>query len=901
MANNLLDKSSIILTPTAYDNGKALCVKPSDGSGDFDFSRNSAATRVNAQGLVENVQILSSNLVQNGDFSEEGVQEVSNGSFSQEGSEEITNGDFENGSTGWTLNGWTISNGKANCNGITANLIQSNVGTANKNFKVVFTISDYISGVVRPAFVGLNAESTDFSGNGTYTAYISSLTDLRFVFYGNLFNGSIDNVSVREVAQNWNLIGTATITENQANIVTASAVTGISQSNILTIGKSYKLSYNIVSNNNGGLKISGNEIPSVVGNNIYYFEASAASLEILRNSGITDISITNISVKEVGQDWDLTATSPNIVQFQTDQVYLKRTVSAANELFQSVFVIGKTYKLTIQANIISEGIAIEGNGNLSRTNLLSDANVFYLTPTSNLLRIICVNNTTEGYITNISVIEITDDTSLPRINYEGFSYQDALGSELLTDGAIINFGGGSFTFTPNGLIAISDGTSTAVARPILVWNTLTIGKQYRIVGTPTINSGNTNYAFYDGVAYIKNQVAVEAFDITFTCNGASVFFTNDGTQTFDIDWDLSIKEYLGQEVVPDSGCGSWLWEPQSTNLIPYSEDFSQWSTKTNISVTLNSAISPEGVNSAAFINENSSNAQHFIGQSFSFTNGQDVTISVYAKKNQRDVLQISPSGNYLSTSGYANYDLTNGLVTASGGGVTAEIETLTNDWYRCIAKFTANNSATGTTAFFLQNSTTASRGASYQGDGTSGLYLWGAQVEALSYPTSYIPTSGSTVTRNQDLCTNGGSLASINSTEGVFYAEIAALANDGTNRVISISDGTTSQRISIVLGTSSNQIRGQVLSSGTSFDFSTTSYNTLNNNKIAISYKLNDFSMWINGTKVSADTSGNTPIGMNEISFNAGATIIPFFGKTKALAVWKEALSDAELTELTTI
>ena len=86
MANNLLDKASIILTPTAYDNGKALCVKPSDGSGDFDFSRNSAATRVNAQGLVENVQILSSNLVQNGDFSEEGVQEVSNGSFSQEGS-----------------------------------------------------------------------------------------------------------------------------------------------------------------------------------------------------------------------------------------------------------------------------------------------------------------------------------------------------------------------------------------------------------------------------------------------------------------------------------------------------------------------------------------------------------------------------------------------------------------------------------------------------------------------------------------------------------------------------------------------------------------------------------------------------------------------------------------------
>ena len=65
-----------------------------DLSGDFNFERGSAATRVNAQGLVENVQILSSELVQNGNFSEIGSEEVSNGDFSQEGSELVTNGDF---------------------------------------------------------------------------------------------------------------------------------------------------------------------------------------------------------------------------------------------------------------------------------------------------------------------------------------------------------------------------------------------------------------------------------------------------------------------------------------------------------------------------------------------------------------------------------------------------------------------------------------------------------------------------------------------------------------------------------------------------------------------------------------------------------------------------------------
>ena len=111
---NLLQKASIVLTPTAYDNGKVLCAKPSEAPyGDFDFSRNSAATRVNAQGLVENVQILSSNLVQNGDFSEEGVQEVSNGSFSQEGVELVVGGDFSNPSDWTTTTNTTITNNKA--------------------------------------------------------------------------------------------------------------------------------------------------------------------------------------------------------------------------------------------------------------------------------------------------------------------------------------------------------------------------------------------------------------------------------------------------------------------------------------------------------------------------------------------------------------------------------------------------------------------------------------------------------------------------------------------------------------------------------------------------------------------------------------------------------------------
>jgi len=209
--SNLLDRASIVLTPTAYNNGEALCIKPDDGSGDFDFSRNSAATRVNAQGLVENVQILSSNLVQNGDFSELGAEEVSNGSFSQQGSELVTNGSFDTDSD-WTKGtGWSISGGKAVAVLALNTFLQQNQTTvANKIYKIVYTISGYENGKVRFQFSGGggNTFATSQNANGTYTEYITSTSNHTFYkFKGTSseggFTGSIDNVSVVEVGQDW--------------------------------------------------------------------------------------------------------------------------------------------------------------------------------------------------------------------------------------------------------------------------------------------------------------------------------------------------------------------------------------------------------------------------------------------------------------------------------------------------------------------------------------------------------------------------------------------------------------------------------------------------------------------------------------------------------------------------
>ena len=74
--------------------------------------------------------------------------------------------------------------------------------------------------------------------------------------------------------------------------------------------------------------------------------------------------------------------------------------------------------------------------------------------------------------------------------------------------------------------------------------------------------------------------------------------------------------------------------------------------------------------------------------------------------------------------------------------------------------------------------------------------MWGAQLEQLSYPTSYIPTSGSTATRLGETANNAGGAGVFNSEEGVLYAEIAAL-NNSSGRWIALSNGTTNERLSI--------------------------------------------------------------------------------------------------------
>ena len=188
--------------------------------------------------------------------------------------------------------------------------------------------------------------------------------------------------------------------------------------------------------------------------------------------------------------------------------------------------------------------------------------------------------------------------------------------------------------------------------------------------------------------------------------------------------------------------------------------------------------------------------------------------------------------------------------------------------------------------------------------GVSGadISVYGFQIEGLvSYATSYIPTSGSTVTRSADAANNAGNSDLINSTEGVLYAEFKG-QNDNTFNYISVSDGGTTNYAAILCSDVDNEIAYRYYVSNSGVQIVTSVSNLLEFNKIAVKWKVNDFSIYINGVQVGATTSGsvNSAGTFNNVSFARGTSNnTPFYGNFKSVMVFKEALTDLELEKLT--
>ena len=410
-----------------------------------------------------------------------------------------------------------------------------------------------------------------------------------------------------------------------------------------------------------------------------------------------------------------------------------------------------------------------------------------------------------------------------------------------------------------------------------------------ILLTPTANNNGSILAM---------QPSDGSGDMTFS-RGSSATRVNAQGLIEDIASNLPRIDYT-------DGCGSLLLEPQRTNLLPYSEAFDNayW-TKSDASV-VSGFVSPSGDLSAFKLVASATTGQHILTTTnyvLSVNNNSPYNISIFVKAGEYSKIGIREARNNGS---YCTYNLSTGsLIEESGTNGLSKIESFLNGWYKITLPYTTLSLSQSLPQIFALNDNYVSgnpNNYSYTGDGASGIYIWGGQLEQGSYATSYIPTQGSAVTRLADACNNGGNSEVINSTEGVLYAEVAALADDGTNRAISISDGSTANVVRFYYSTTDNRIVGNIKSGGsTVFTYNNVLTDATDFIKIALSYKANNFKMYVNGLEVSIDTIGNEPTSLTELSFDNGAGNDNFYGKTKAIAVYKTALTDEQLTALTTI
>jgi len=343
------------------------------------------------------------------------------------------------------------------------------------------------------------------------------------------------------------------------------------------------------------------------------------------------------------------------------------------------------------------------------------------------------------------------------------------------------------------------------------------------------------------------------------------------------------------------GCPHHILEPQRTNLVTYSEDFSNayWS-KSRASVVLNSTISPDGSLNASKLVEDTTSGGHILYKNNITTGAGINTLSVKVKANGRNWVLL-----YDSEQGEAVYfDIKNGVAgTIVGTPDAYSIKKLPNGWY----DISLTTTATLRVDFQIYTAESDGNNA-YLGDGVSGIYVWGAQLEQGSYPTSYIPTNGTTVTRSAETATGSGDAATFNDSEGVLMAEISALSDEGGIRAISLNNGSAQNRISIRYNSTSNQIQYQYTVGGS------VQANILANvvdvktpHKIAVKYKLNDFELFIDGISRGTDLVGSImPSGtLTNLDFNGSGSIDYFYGNTKQIQYYNSALTDSELEELT--
>ena len=370
-------------------------------------------------------------------------------------------------------------------------------------------------------------------------------------------------------------------------------------------------------------------------------------------------------------------------------------------------------------------------------------------------------------------------------------------------------------------------------------------------------------------------------DFTYERNGSATRVRKDGLiEELTVD-DTPRLDWL------NSDCPSLLLEPQRTNIQAYSENFSgaAW-TPSSSTITSNSSISPNGELNATKLETTSTVG--LLGGFLTITANTEYTYSLFVKSDATSVCKIDLYDTISSSRyfyGTVIFDMATETISTSLA--TASFDKLDGGWYRLKMTATSPNPLLGSTGVQISLTQAGS------------IFIWGAQMEAGGYATSYIKNVDDIngVTRLKDECFNGGAADLFDITEGTFFVD-SYVYNSGNFTIINLSDGSVSNRLALMFQNYGTQVR--VLSSG-----GVDSYLNLNfdqRNKIAVTFKENEYKFFINGALVGSDTSATVPSGMDRLNFSNNTNVSNHFeGKVYDTRVYDRVLTEAEAITLTTI
>jgi hypothetical protein len=378
--------------------------------------------------------------------------------------------------------------------------------------------------------------------------------------------------------------------------------------------------------------------------------------------------------------------------------------------------------------------------------------------------------------------------------------------------------------------------------------------------------------------------------VTFTRAGNTATVVNSSGYVVPINADLPRFDFNPTTLV----CNGLLIEESRTNLMTYSSDFANafWTTQ-RASVSSNATTAPDNTLTADKLVEDTTVTNSHQIYSGAFGSAATYTFTVFAKAGERSTLQIQQESG-----GNSRFLLTGSGTATALGANTVSITPFGNGWYRCTTTFTA----TGAFRVYMQLSDGTT--TFYTGNGTSGLFIWGAQLEAGAFPTSYIPTVASQVTRTADVATMTGTNFSnwYNDNIGTFVTSLASMQVKGTTDSVIFelfnNSAKNNRRGNFINAATGNLVWRSANNAGTIVDVNVASAATANASKTACAWSNSAtfIAESVNASAAATSSSASTPTSIDTLNIGRSRNDGAFFNQIiSKLSFYPQTLINAEL------